>query len=210
MCFTIKTVLKLKKKFMKKLLFTLGLGLVCLFSATQVSAQTKETRQEKKEQREKRDKTAQIKQAQKNVANIEALNFSFYPNALEAQFGVSTPIMSLGNPANPNSMANGDYYFTVDKSDFYLNLPYIGRFYATPMNPENRDINLTCSKFLYDVHSTDGINIQVTIIPSENTILNYMNDDIKFVFNLNKNTGYAKLVVTSQNRQEMTYTGTFN
>lgn len=195
---------------MKKLLFTLSLCSVIVLSTVNVSAQTKETRQEKKEQRENRDKTEQIKQAQKNVANIETLNFSFYPNSLEAQFGVSTPIMDMGNPANPNSIANGDYYFTVDKTNFYLNLPYIGRFYATPINPENKAINLTCNKFLYAVHSTDGINIQVTILPSENTISNYLNDDIRFVFNLNKNTGYAKLVVTSTDRQEMTYTGTFN
>lgn len=191
---------------MKKVLFTLGLCGMFMFSGTSVFAQKKET---KKEQREQRDKTEQIRQAQKNVANIETLNFSFYPNTLEPEFGVSTPIADVGSLTNPNSIANGDYYFTVDKTNFYLNLPYIGRFYATPISPESRAINITCNKFLYAVHSTDGINIQVTIIPSENTIVNYLNDDIKFVFNLNKNTGYAKLVVTSAERQEMTYTGTF-
>ncbi|MCI0920187.1 DUF4251 domain-containing protein [Sphingobacterium rhinopitheci] len=184
---------------MKKLLFTLGLCGVFFLSTVNVSAQTKETRQEKKEVREKRDKTAAIKQAQKNVANIESLNFSFYPNSLEPEFGVSNPLTGMG-----------DYYFTVDKTNFYMNLPYIGRFYVTPMNPENVPINLTCSQFLYSVHSTDGINIQVTIIPSSNDITSLLNDGIRFVFNLNKNTGYAKLVVTSDNRQEMTYTGSFN
>lgn len=183
---------------MKKLLLTLSLCGLFVFAGVEASAQTKETRAEKKEQREKRDKTEQIKQAQKNVANIEALNFSFYPNTIEPQFGVTNELTGMG-----------DYYFTVDKTNFYLNLPYIGRFYATPMYPEDRVINLTCSKFLYTVHSTDGINIQVTVIPSENTITNYLNDDIKFVFNLNKNTGYAKLVVSSTDRQEMTYTGSF-
>lgn len=195
---------------MKKLLFTLSLCGLFTLSTVDLSAQTKETRTEKKELREKREKAARVKAAQKTVANIEALNFSFYPNSLEPEFGVSTPIMDIGNPGNPNSIANGDYYFTVDKSSFYLNLPYIGRFYATPMDPESVPIDLTCNKFLYTVHSTDGINIQVTVIPSENTIVNLLNDDIKFVFNLNKNTGYAKLVVTSSNRQEITYTGTFN
>lgn len=183
---------------MKKLLLTLGLCGAFFFSAVDASAQTKETRAERKEQREKRDKAALVKEAQKNLANIETLNFSFYPNSIEPQFGVTTPLTGMG-----------DYYFTVDKSNFYMNLPYIGRFYVTPMNPENTAINLDCNKFLYAVHSTDGINIQVTIIPSDNNITNILNQDIKFVFNLNKNSGYAKLVVTAENRQEITYTGSF-
>jgi len=187
---------------MKKLLFALSLCSVFFLSALNVSAQTKETRQEKKEIREKKDKTEQIKQAQKNVANIESLNFSFYPNTVETEFGIQNQLTGMG-----------DYYFTVDKSNLYLNLPYIRRFAAIPFNNNGYDdsaINLTCSEFLYAVRSTDGINIQVTIVPADNVISNYFNDGIKFVFNLNKNTGYAKLVVTSENRQEMTYTGSFN
>lgn len=184
---------------MKKLLFTLGLCGVFFLSTVNVIAQTKETRQEKKEDREKREKAEQVKQAQKNVANIETLNFSFYPNAIEPEFGLSNPLSGMG-----------DYYFTVDKTNFYLNLPYIGRFYVTPMSSENVPINLTCSKFLYAVHTTDGINIQVTILPADNVVTSLLNEGIRFVFNLNKNTGYAKLTVTSDNRQEISYTGSFN
>ncbi len=184
---------------MKKLLLAFGICGALIFSGLNSSAQVKETRQEKKEQREAKDKAERVKQAQKNVANIEALNFSFYPNTVEPEFGITNPLTGMG-----------DYYFTVDKTNFYMNLPYIGRFYITPMSPENVPINLTCNKFLYAVHSTDGINIQVTIIPSSNDIMALVNQGIRFVFNLNKNTGYAKLVVTSDERQEITYTGSFN
>lgn len=184
---------------MKKLLLVLGIGSALIFSGLNVSAQTKESKETKKEIREAKEKSERIKQAQKNVANIETLNFSFYPNTVEPEFGVTRQLTGMG-----------DYYFTVDKSNFYLNLPYIGQFYATPMDRQDIPINLTCSQFLYAVHTTDGINIQVTIIPSSNDIVNILNQGIRFVFNLNKNTGYAKLTVTSDERQEITYTGSFN
>lgn len=182
---------------MKKLLFTFGLCTLFLFSSFNVSAQNKETRQDKKEQKDEHKKLEAIKLAQKNVANIESLNFSFYPNTIEPEFGVTNPIMG-----------GGDFYFTVDKTVIYMNLPYVGRFYITPMSPESVPINLTSNKFLYGVHTTDGVNIQVTIIPSD--LINILNDGIKFEFYLNKNTGFAKLVVTAQNRQSITYTGNFN
>ena len=186
---------------MKKILFTLGLCSVFFLSTVTVSAQTKETKQDKKELREKKDKTEAIKLAQKNVANIENLNFSFYPNTFEPEFGVTNDLTGMG-----------DFYFTVDKTNFYMNLPYVGRFYTNPMamTPANAPINLTCSQFLYSVHSTDGVNIQVTVLPADNDVTRVLNDGIRFVFYLNKNSGYAKLVVTADNRQEMTYTGTFN
>lgn len=183
---------------MKKILFTLGLCSVFFLSSVTVSAQSKEV---KKEQRENRDKAAAIKLAQKNVANIENLNFSFYPNTFEPEFGVTNELSGMGN-----------FYFTVDKSNFYLNLPYVGRFYSNPgsMTSPDAPINLNCSQFLYSVHTTDGINIQVTIIPADNDVTRVLNEGIRFVFNLNKNSGYAKLVITADNRQEMTYTGSFN
>lgn len=184
---------------MKKQISILGILSVLCFFVLDLSAQTVETKQEKKELREEKKKEEAVKQAQSNLANIETLNFSFYPNTIEPEFGMTNPITGLG-----------DYYLTVDKTNLYVNLPYLGRFFSNPMDPERATVNLTCSEFLYAVHSTDGINIQVTILPADNVITKLMNEGIRFVFNLNKNTGYAKLVVTSDDRQEMTYTGLFN
>lgn len=193
---------------MKKLLFTLSLCSLLLVPAVQVSAQNSQTKLEKKELKEKRKeerkeekeehkKLEEIKFAQQNVASIESLNFSFYPNTIEPEFGVTNPIMGLG-----------DYYFTVDKNVMYINMPYVGRFYITPMSPESVPINLTSTRFLYSVHTTDGINFHVTIVPTD--LINILNQGIEFNFYLNKNSGFAKLVVTADNRQEITYTGTFN
>lgn len=185
---------------MKKTLFALGLcGLFLISSIEIVSAQNtqqkKETKVEKKEQREARRKLRQAKEGIQNITRIEALNFSFYPNTVEPEFGISHDL-------------DGDFYFTVDKDVMYMNLPYIGRFYITPASPENIPINLTSSKFLYFVHTDDEITFHVTIIPSDPTSL--LNQGIQFNFYLNKKDGSATLKVSADNRQEITYTGSFN
>lgn len=180
---------------MKKLLFTLSLcGLFFMGNSAIVTAQTKA---DKKEQKADERKLKQVEAAQKNVSRIEGLNFSFYPNTIEPEFGITQELMG-----------GGDYYFTVDKNVLYMNLPYLGRFYITPTSPESVPINLTSSKFLYAVHTTDEINFHVTVIPSD--LINILNQGIVFNFYINKNTGYAKLVVTADERQQITYTGTFN
>lgn len=180
---------------MKKLLFTLGLcGLFFIGNSTIVTAQTKA---EKKEQKAEERKEKEAAYAQKNETRIEGLNFSFYPNTIEPEFGVTQELMGVA-----------DYYFTVDKNVLFMNLPYLGRFYVTPTSPENIPINLTSNKFLYSVHTTDEINFHVTIVPSD--LINIVNQGIVFNFYINKNTGYAKLVVTANERQDITYTGNFN
>lgn len=186
---------------MKKALLALGLCSLFLISSIEiVSAQDtqqkkKETKTEKKEQRENKGKLRQAKEGAENITKIEALNFSFYPNTVEPEFGVSHEL-------------NGDNYFVVDKNVIYMNLPYIGRFYVTPMSPENIPINLTSSKFLYFVHTTDEVNFHVTIIPSDPESL--LNQGIQFNLFFNKSNGNATLKVTADNRQEITYTGNFN
>lgn len=185
---------------MKKTLLVLSLCSLFLISGIEiVSAQNtqkkKETKLEKKEQREDKRKLRQAKEGIENITRIETLNFSFYPNIIEPEFGAF------------HDLLDGDYYFTVDKDVMYMNLPYIGRFYVTPVSPENIPINLTSSKFLYFVHTTDEVNFHVTIIPNDPILL--LNQGIEFNFFLNKNDGSATLKVTADNRQEVTYTGSF-
>lgn len=192
---------------MKKLLFTLGLcSLFFISSVNVVNAQNskKETKLEKKEEKEKKKEEEkkkkeleQAKFAQQNIANIESLNFSFYPNTIDPEFGITNELMGAG-----------DYYLTVDKNVMYMNLPYIGTFYINPVMPNETPINLTSYDFLYAVHTTDEVNFQITIIPTD--LINILNQGIRFNFYVNKNTGYARLVVTATNRQEITYTGNFN
>ncbi len=185
---------------MKKLISIALCGLLFLASTNtfaQVKETKKEQREERREQRDERRKLEQIKIAQQNVANIESLNFSFYPSTVEPEFGVTNQLNGTGN-----------YYFTVDKTILYLNLPYVGRFFINPVSPESNPINITSNSFLYTVNSVDGVNVKVTIVPKD--VLSTMNEGIQFVLYLNKNSGYARLVMTADNRQEITYTGSFN
>ena len=185
---------------MRKSLFTFSL--CCIFfmasfqlASAQDKSQQKETKMEKKEQREAKRKLHQAQRGIKNISRIESLNFSFYPNTVEPEFGMQRDL-------------DGLYYFTVDKNIIDMDLPYIGRFYVTPVDPENIAINLTSSKFVYFVHTDDEVTFHVSIFPSDQVSI--LNQDIKFYFTLNKTTGAATLEVSAENRQNITYTGTFN
>lgn len=193
---------------MKKTLLTLSLSGIFLISGLGLSAQsnTPETKAEKKElkekaeaqkkqQREAKRKLAQARQGIENISRIETLNFSFYPNTVEPEFGLPIDL-------------DGLYYFTVDKNVIEMDLPYVGRFYVTPYDPENIPLNITSSKFVYLVHTNDEVTFDVAIFPSD--LVSILNQGIKFEFTLNKTTGSATLKVTADNRQEVTYTGTFN
>lgn len=181
---------------MKTVLLALSLCGLFMTSSWNVSAQNKDKRIEKREAREARVKADDLKIAQSNTANIESLNFSFYPSAYEPEFGIQQELTGMA-----------DFYFTVDKSSFYMNLPYVGRFYANPMNMEGVPVSMTSKEFLYSIRSTDNINYVVTILP--NDLGSYFNQGTKFVFYMNKNSSYARLVVSAEDRQDMTYYGSF-
>lgn len=158
-------------------------------------AQTSQTKAQKNAQKKKQRQIKSAQNAERNVVSIESLNFSFYPNTVEPEFGISRNIF------------NSDYYFTVDKKSLNINLPYLGRFYATPVAHEEVPINLTSSQFLYFVHTDDEVTFEVTIIPSDQQ--NLLNQGIKFFFTINKQTQETTLKVTADNRQDITYQGTF-
>lgn len=178
---------------MKKILLTLTLCSLFIVGATAQNS----TKQEKRTQKKEQQKTARVEkaavQAQQNIAKIETLNFTFYPNIVEPEFGLSKNIFS------------GDYYLTVDKNVMYMSLPYIGRFYIQPVAPEDKAIDLRSSQFLYSVHTDDETTFSVLIAPSD--VLNVLNQGIMFNFSLNKSNGSATLKVTANNRQEITYSG---
>ena len=181
---------------MKTFLFTLSLcGIFFMSSIQPTLAQNTQSKEQKKEQKKEQRALRKAEQAEKNIASIERLNFSFYPNTVEPQFGL------------PIELGGGDYYFTIDKDVMYMNLPYVGRFYVTPISPENKPINLTSTKFMYFVHTDDEITFDVTIIPSD--LASILNQGIKFFFTINKQTQQTTLKVSAENRQDVTYTGVF-
>lgn len=180
---------------MKKLLMILSFSaLAILLGSSSVVAQNN-VKEMKEKAKEIAKKDRKLKQEEENVASIEMLNFSFYPTTIEPEFGVQKDIDCL------------DCYFTVNKNYLYVNLPYMGRFYIQPLTPEDVPVKLYSNKFLYMVHTTNGVDFQVEIVP--NDTVNILNEGITFTFNMNKDTGSATLVVSATNRQSVTYTGYF-
>ena len=179
---------------MKKTLFT-TLSLVGLCLTLLSSSVLAQTKAEKKEERAEKAKMREAKEAVENITRIETLNFSFYPNTVEPEFGMQRQIDNL------------NYYVTVDKNNLSINLPYIGRFYIQPISPEEVPIQIYSSKFVYMVHTDDEVLFDVTIAPQD--VVNILNDGILFKFTINKETSAATLVVSADNRQNVTYTGFF-
>lgn len=182
---------------MKKLLLVFSFA-VMLMTGTNAFAQSKETKQEKKEAKKEKDALKQAKQEQQNVMSIETLSFSFNPTTVTPEFGIQHQL----------DVTSLFPYVNVDKDSFTARLPYIGNFYIQPQEPSQVPIEVYSSKFLYAVHTTDGITFDVTIVPSDTVSI--LNESIRFNFTLNKNTGEATLVITAENRDSITFTGSFN
>ena len=189
---------------MKKLLLGLSIFGMLMTSASvfaqdkkkETKAEKTEVKAEKKEAREKRDALRDAKQEQQNLMSIETLNFSFTPITVTPEFGIEHDITSMFP------------YVNVDKDDFTAQLPYMGNFYIDPIELSEMPINIYSAKFLYSVHTTDGILYNVLIVPTDT--VNILNESIKFNFTLDKNTGYGTLVITAENRDSITFTGMFN
>lgn len=181
---------------MRKLLFVFSVFVLMLGVSNQTFAQKhkKETKVERQAER----KMKEVAWANKNVSNIESLNFTFVPNEVDPEFGMTKMLDDVMT----------DYYFTVDKNNLQIRLPYLGRFYIQPFGDEERAIDMNSRKFVYSVHTDDEINFEILVYPTD--VLDIMNQDIKFIFSLNKNTGEGTLKVSSENRQDISYTGTFN
>lgn len=185
---------------MKKLLLTLAIvGCLGTFSSVEAVAQTtnkKElTKEQKKEAKEKKKAAEEQKFANSNLKQIATLNFSFIPNEIDPEFGMDRILTCT------------DCYFNVDQNYLSVRLPYLGRFYITPVMVQEIPINITSSDFLYSVSTTDNITYKVVIVPQD--LVSILNQGLKFVFVMNKDTGNATLTVQADNRQDVTYQGTF-
>ena len=192
---------------MKKLLLVLSVFGMFMTSTTtfaqskkaevkQAKQAREEAKQSKNEVKRENNVLIQAKREQSNITSIETLNFSFTPTTVTPEFGVQHDITSLYP------------YVNVEKDNFSAQLPYMGSFYVQPVQASQVPINIYSNQFLYSVRTADGVIFKVTIVP--NDVVDILNQNIKFNFTLNKNTGVATLVVTAENRNSITFTGMFN
>lgn len=176
---------------MKKFIFTLALSTAVVFSgfAQQITSK-REAKEEKKELKE-------AKQEQQNIIDIETPNFTFYPYTVQPEFGISHTL----------NIAAENLYLQVSKTNVSARLPFIGQFYLQPVEPFERPLNFYSNKFIYAVKTTDEINYEMSLVPSD--LVSIMNEGLVITFNFNKNTNQGTVKITATNRSEISYTGYF-
>ncbi|OQP62667.1 hypothetical protein A3860_27025 [Niastella vici] len=132
-------------------------------------------------QNKKEDKKAEIK----NI--VEARNFVF-----KAQ----TALPSSGNARQ----LTYDFDLTVSKDTIISDLPYFGRAYTAPLNPSVGPLNFTSTDFHYKVTDRKKGGWVINITPKD------QQDPKQFTLNIFDN-GSASVVVTSYNRQPISFNG---
>ena len=178
---------------MKKFILTLGLSTALIFSgfAQQAVTSKKELKEEKKELKE-------AKTEQQNIIDIETPNFTFYPYTVQPEFGINRTL----------NIAADNLYLQVSKTNVSARLPFIGQFYIEPVEPYQKPLNFYSNKFIYTVKTTDEINYEIALVPSD--LVSVMNEGLVITLNFNKNTNQGTVKIKTNNRSEISYTGYFN
>lgn len=94
----------------------------------------------------------------------------------------------------------GDYDLRISKDTIVSDLPYFGRAYSAPLNPSEGPLQFTSTDFQYAVADRKKGGWEVTITPKD------VNDPRQLNMSISDN-GYASVVVTSYNRQPISFNG---
>lgn len=93
-----------------------------------------------------------------------------------------------------------DYTLKVAKDSVVSTLPYFGRAYTAPMDPNKIGLEFTTRKFSYSQKDRNKGGWDITILPKDNR-------DVQQLFLTISEDGYGTLQVTSNNRQPITFNG---
>jgi hypothetical protein len=92
-----------------------------------------------------------------------------------------------------------DYDFKVGKDSLEAYLPYFGRAFVAPINPDDAGMKFTATKFDYKV-VTNKNGWDISIKPTDAK-------DVRIVRISISTNGYATLQITSNNRDPISYQG---
>lgn len=131
----------------------------------------------------------------KNVAKLQMPDFTFTPNSISPEFGITHTLMCM------------DCNIIVNQKRIEANMPYLGHFYIQPTNFHwDVPIRFVSDKFFYAVTYIQNQNAYNIVIKPQDAG-SIMNDNITFNF-LIKPDGSGTLSVKSDNRDEVSYDGT--
>jgi hypothetical protein len=98
-----------------------------------------------------------------------------------------------------NRYLTSEYDFNVGKDTLVAYLPYFGRAYVAPINPEDASMIFTATHFDYKVVENKN-GWDVSIKPNDAK-------DVRQMFLTITKSGYATLQITSTNRDPISYQG---
>lgn len=130
---------------------------------------------------EKKDKKAAITQA------VESRNYVFKAQTALPQSGSTRQLTT-------------DFDLRVSKDTIVSDLPYFGRAYTAPMNPAEGPLRFTTTNFEYSITDRKKGGWDVVITPKD------MHDPRQLTLTIFDN-GSASVVVTSYNRQPISFNG---
>lgn len=129
----------------------------------------------------RKDKKAKIKSI------VEARNYVF-----KAQTALPT--------SGSTRQLTSDFDLRISKDTIVSDLPYFGRAYTAPMNPSEGPLQFTSTDFQYSVSDRKKGGWEVIITPKD------IQDPRQLTMNIFDN-GTASVVVTSYNRQPISFNG---
>ena len=144
---------------------------------------------------------AQAAKIDKKAANAAVIKKAITTNSYVFKANYVIP-MSLN--AGPLNSAN--YDVTVNDGKLVVYLPYFGRAYTAPRNPNEGGIKLTTSEYDYTSVANKKGGWDIIIKPKKTTIQT-VNDVQVMRLSVGKD-GYATMYITSINRQPITFNGT--
>ena len=133
------------------------------------------------EAQNKKDKKEQIKRL------IEAQNYVFKAQSALPTGGATRQLTS-------------DYDLRISKDTILSDLPYFGRAFTAPLNPSEGPLRFTSTEFQYSVANRKKGGWNVTITPKDVQDPKQLNISIF-------DNGTASVVVTSYNRQPISFNG---
>ncbi len=135
---------------------------------------------------------------------VEAKKFIFVASAAlpmnSAEINTVLRSMPGANSGGNIDLTGGNYDVRVTPDSLIAYLPYYGRSFSAPMDRNESGFKFTSTKFSYENTTRKRGGWQISINPKDTK------ESVRMSLNIS-DSGYATLVVNSNNKQTITYNG---
>lgn len=134
---------------------------------------------------------------------VEAKNFIFVASSAIPMNNVEiNNILSRmpGGSGGSVNLSGSNYDIRVTPDSIIAYLPYYGRSFSAPMNQDDNGYKFTSTKFSYKNNARKKGGWDITITPQD------AKENVRMNLTISVN-GYASLVISSNNKQSITYNG---